>query len=903
MRGIAQIGDTVVLGGNFTKATSAGGGQVTRNYLLAFDADTGKISTSFVPALNGSVEEVLAGPTAGTVYVVGGFSQVNGANSSRVVLLRLSDGSRVSGFSAPAMNGRANTIQRSGDRIFVGGNFKNVGGSFYGGLVALDADSGALLPYLNLPVTQRHNDSGGGAQGAVGVRDLDVTPDGSRMVAIGNFKRVDGLSRDQAVVIDLSSASASVANWQTRRYEPYCFNWAFDTYVRGVDMSPDGSYFVIATTGGHNTGTLCDTAARFEANATGSNIQPTWVADTGGDTLWAVETTEQAVYVGGHQRWFNNAMGSDRAESGAVPRPGIAALDPRTGVPLKWNPGRNPRGAAVYALHASSSGLWMGSDTVWVGNRQYKRPRIAFFPLAGGAAVADDTTPSLPGSVYLGRSGGNPLRSVDFDGTTAGSPSNVNSGGIDWGRVRGAFRVGNELIYGQSDGALYRRSFDDGSFGPATKLDPYNDPYWAGVGTGSGNTYDGRISAFYSQIPNVTGMYYDNGRLFYTLRGQSALFYRFFSVDSGIVGVDQFQASTGRNWSTTDGMFTAAGKVYVATSSNGLTAINIQNGIPSGSSTTVGTGNDWRANALFIGGAAQAVNDPPTAAFSADCTDLTCNVDASSSSDGDGSVTSYAWEFGDGASSTGEQAQHTYGSADTYTIKLTVTDDGGATDVATRQVPVTEPEPPPTSGLSFRGSSSVARDAAHPRIEAPGTIESGDTLIALGTFASDAPNPVAPAGWTLVDSSLDGNLTSYVWTKTASAADAASTLQWDLNGSPKATLTIGAYAGVDTTNPIDDIEVATARSTASHTTPSAAAASGDWVVSYWADRSSSTTSWSAPNAVTTREAAYGSAGGRVTSLFGDSGDAVNAGAVGNHTATTDTASARSVAWTIVLNEN
>ncbi|UYM06548.1 PKD domain-containing protein [Solicola gregarius] len=893
VRTITQIGDTVVLGGNFTKATSVGGTQVTRNYLLSFNADTGKISTSFVPALNGSVEEVLRGPTANTLYVVGGFSEVNGASSSRVTLLNLSDGSRVAGFRAPAMNGRANTIARAGDQIFVGGNFQDVGGSFYGGLVALDASSGALLPYLNTPVTERHNNSGGGAQGAIGVRDLDVTPGGSRMVAIGNFKKVDGLSRDQAVVVDLTPTSATVANWQTRRYEPGCFNWAFDTYMRGVDMSPDGSYFVIATTGGHNNGTLCDTAARFESDATGSNIQPTWVADTGGDTLWAVETTEQAVYVGGHQRWFNNAMGSDRAEPGAVPRPGIAALDPRTGVPLKWNPGRNPRGAAVYALHASSDGLWMGSDTEWVGNRRYHRPRVAFFSLAGGARVANDSTPTLPGEAYLGTSGANPLRTVDFDGTTAGAPTNANSGGIDWSRVRGAFRVGNNLIYGQNDGALYKRSFDNGTFGPASKLDPYNDPAWAGVDTGSGNTYDGRISAFYSQIPNVTGMYYDNGRLFYTLQGQSTLFYRFFSVDSGIVGVDQFQASTGRNWSTTDGMFAAAGKVYVASSSNGLTAIDVQNGVPSGSSSTVGSGVDWRSRALFIG----RVNSPPEAAFTATCTDRTCEVDGSDSKDDRATITSYAWEFGDGKSANGKQSRHSYEDDGSYTITLTVTDDGGSTDIANRRVRVSAPPP---STVKYRAATGVARHQARPRVPIPAKTKRGDTLLALATFASRHPKPKAPKGWRLVGRKTAGQFASFAWTKSATTADAGSRKRWRLAGRPKATFTVAAYAGTDS---IGAVRKSTARRTKKHRTPTARASAGDWVVSYWADRSSSTTKWKAPKSVAARRRVFGAGKGRVTSLLADSNGPVNRGRVGRQTATTNAKSPRSVAWTIVLNGN
>ena len=142
-----------------------------------------------------------------------------------------------------------------------------------------------------------------------------MSPDGSKLVIIGNFMKVNTQPRPQVALIDLSTTPASLANWQTDRYVPPCFSNAFDTYMRDVDFSPDGSYFVIASTGGPNFGTLCDTAARWESNAQGAALQPTWVDATGGDTLSAIAVTGAAVYAGGHQRWQNNWYGSDQTRS------------------------------------------------------------------------------------------------------------------------------------------------------------------------------------------------------------------------------------------------------------------------------------------------------------------------------------------------------------------------------------------------------------------------------------------------------------------------------------------------------------------------------------------------------------------------------------------------------------
>ena len=84
-------------------------------------------------------------------------------------------------------------------------------------------------------------------------------------------------------------------------------------------------------------------------------------------------------------------------------------------------------------------------------------------------------------------------------------------------------------------------------------------------------------------------------------------------------------------------------------------------------------------------------NLPPSAAFSVNCQDLTCTFDASGSSDSDGTITDYLWDFGDGGTGSGTSVSHEYSSAGTFTVSLTVTDDDGATGDASGTANATDP--------------------------------------------------------------------------------------------------------------------------------------------------------------------------------------------------------------------
>ena len=91
----------------------------------------------------------------------------------------------------------------------------------------------------------------------------------------------------------------------------------------------------------------------------------------------------------------------------------------------------------------------------------------------------------------------------------------------------------------------------------------------------------------------------------------------------------------------------------------------------------------------------EPANQPPVAAFQVSCDDLICTLDASVSSDADGSVASYGWAFGDGTGGTfGVPAvSHTYPAAGQYLVQLQVTDDDGATATADTLLTVSEPVP------------------------------------------------------------------------------------------------------------------------------------------------------------------------------------------------------------------
>jgi PKD repeat protein len=426
VKSIAQVGDTVILGGQFTQVQAAAGGPVlTRNNVVAFNARTGEISTTFVPSTDAEVTTVLAAADGRSVYLGGLFKTVNGTSLRSLAQVSLANGA-LTAFR-PTLDSRVRDLRLVGNRLWVAGSFGYIAARQQPALAAINATTGAFDPFMTLQFAGPRNG------GVLAVTKIDVTPNGGRLVAIGNFSTVAGASRPQLAMLDLTGSTASLADWATPTYGAEC-NPTFDSYMRDVDLSPDGSYFVVTTTGSYYGGPPrpCDTTMRWETGATGESVTPTWVNYTGGDTTYAVAVTGSAVYVGGHFRWQNNPHAGDKAGPGAVAREGIAALDPVNGLPLTWNPGRT-KGVGVFDMLATPAGLWVGSDTDRIGNWEY-HGRISFFPLAGGTTVPPSTTGSLPGHVFLagGPTAGAAPGSVLYRVNTGGDALPSADGGPDW---------------------------------------------------------------------------------------------------------------------------------------------------------------------------------------------------------------------------------------------------------------------------------------------------------------------------------------------------------------------------------------------------------------------------------------------------------------------------------------
>jgi hypothetical protein len=617
---IDNQGPSVLVGGTFTKIrnSAAGSPEIAQARLFKFNSDTGQIDQSFNPVVNGNVEAVTYTDDGQSILIAGAFTTIDGQPAQRIAKLNL-DGTLDTSFKASA-GSTVKDFALVGGRLILGGEFGKINATTVRGLAAINPNTGAIDPSFNLPISESRDGY------SPYVLELDVSADGRWLVIGGNFKKVGTSTRYQVAVIDLAGASPKVAPWSTDMYERQCASVYNDTWIRGIDISPDSKWFVVNTTGAFfGNDTLCDTAARWELppTKTGGGLEPTWVNHTGGDTHWAVEITESAVYIGGHQRWSNNPNPSpwgDNDGPGAVERYGIEAVDPYSGVPLSWNPRRDPRGRGVEAFHATDDYLMVGYDTIrWSGQL---RERLAMLPVTGGKPNVVPEGISLPVDFSYTTSGSD-LNRMPFDGQNFGSITTVSGplqDGVNWSGTRDGFVQHDRLNYFGPSQAFYSRSFDGTTVGSSVTnlstsvgyvdtthdLTPYDQPY--GVA-------ETRSAAF------------KDGRVLYTKTNSSTLFWRGHSLESGILGGQEFVASS-RDWSGARALEFVGDWLYAAWSDNQLYRFYAPDGLPQwGTRTLVDSGSasgiPWSSMTSLVATPTSGGSMPPAPPTPPSCTGAT----------------------------------------------------------------------------------------------------------------------------------------------------------------------------------------------------------------------------------------------------------------------------------------
>ena len=150
-----------------------------------------------------------------------------------------------------------------------------------------------------------------------------------------------------------------------------------------------------------------------------------------------------------------------------------------------------------------------------------------------------------------------------------------------------------------------------------------------------------------------------------------------------------------------------------------------------------------RQHSIATGG--PVPNAAPSAAFVHIVDSATVSVDASPSTDIDGTIVSWSWDFGDDTTASTQTATHVYAAPGTYTISLTVTDDDGATGTSAAPITITiaappppPPNQPPTAAFTATANGLTVALDGRSSVDADGSITSWTWDAGNATTATDA---------------------------------------------------------------------------------------------------------------------------------------------------------------------
>jgi PKD repeat protein len=727
---IVATNDVVYVGG----LISAGNG-VTRKNLMAFDS-AGKL-LAWAPTTDMQVDGMALTPAGDKLVVGGRFTLVNGVAQRGLVALSPSDGSIFSGWIAPtiikngATTGKAGvySIAADSDSLYATAwSFGGVAAGNLEGSARIDPDTGAILWMQDCHGDEYSAYSDGTNVYFAGHPHDCQTVGGYPQGDGSNVRYAVGFTKEVKGTLDSTTANSTYSNWGGQP-APAMVNWYPDVISgsatgqgQGVwTFDGSGDYLVA---GGEFPGINNKTQYGLVRFARGN------VSGTTGDGPRLTGSSTNAAF-----KWTITA---------ASPAAGLASVS----VPLNWD--RDDK-TLTYNLFRSADGntwtkvgtktldsnFWALSsfnftdNTAGLTSGQTYSYRVTATDSNGNVATSTDASVTIASNVISSAY----QTAVLADGATTYWPLDAISGGstadlfglnagVAGSRVRSADGTGPSAKVARFQGG--QSSSNIGSVNKVSQPQRFSIEGWfktttaAGKLFGFGSSQSGNSSSYDRHV-----YFSSNGALNFGVYTNKTNVIR--SGGGYADGQWHYVVAT---MDPTSGMALYVDGVQVASGANRYA--QVYDGYWRIGSDSVSSWPNATSSSYFVGDVdefavygtaltpAQVANHyavgknltAPTASFTSSVTDLSASFTATATA-AQGTISSYAWNFGDGQTGTGANPTHVYTAAGTYPVTLTVTDSNNLIGTASGSVTVTTPHAAPTADFSATATGlSVAVDAS-----------------------------------------------------------------------------------------------------------------------------------------------------------------------------------------------
>ena len=365
VRAIAYAGGVVYIGGTFTSvrppAAPLGSGEVARNRLAAFNESTGAL-LPWNPNADGEVWSLAV--TGQTVYTGGKFLNIGGQARSRLAAIDASTGA-VKTWN-PGANGAVYAVRAGpSGNVFAGGAFTLVKGNGRKHLAEIRPDG--TLTSWHPAVTQVSDTCP--PRCSPFVSSLAFSNDGSALYFGGHFGLVEGIGRNNAAEVQLGSGSV--------------LPWDPDVLGTGAGKNPNQANKVWEVEICSDRAYICGDYWSLDGfqrhpnlaavDLVNGNLLDEFTATTDGNTP-ACRLREGLLYIGGHYQragpnsaWvFVPGQKATLTGTGSFKRDHFAAVDPVTGAIDAWAPSVNST-LGIHEITAGTQHLGIGGDFTKAG--------------------------------------------------------------------------------------------------------------------------------------------------------------------------------------------------------------------------------------------------------------------------------------------------------------------------------------------------------------------------------------------------------------------------------------------------------------------------------------------------------------------------------------------------------